>query len=118
MYLSDWQIKTFDEKAETIKAAVADISQEKKRGLYGVVLCVVGVTVFDQFIKEVIAARELGQYHYSAQRIYEYLSHVHLKRKLRFQADVQAAGLLAEVSTRIFPQELKEYFDDQGVVTQ
>jgi hypothetical protein len=74
--------------------------------------------VLDLFVKEIIAARDSGKQHYSAQRIYEYLAHKGQTRgrHLRFIEHNKAAHTLAAIVTSIFSFELAGFFDEQGVV--
>lgn len=73
--------------------------------------------VVDQFVSEIIAARNSGKTHYSAQRIYEYLAHRGQTRLkyFRFIEHNKAAQTLAATVTSIFHMELSRFFDESGV---
>ena len=74
--------------------------------------------VVDLFVSEIIAARDSGKQHYSAQRIYEFLAHREQTRgqHLRFIEHNNAAQTLAVIVTSIFSLELRGFFDEQGVL--
>ena len=76
------------------------------------------VWAIDLFVKEIIAARDSGKQHYSAQRIYDFLAHRGQTKAdhLRFIEHNCAAQVLAAIVTSIFSLELTGFFNEQGVV--